>query len=285
MKIAITAASGQLGAAITQSVQQKVGEDQVIAVARTPEKVQQLGIEIRQGDYNQPEIMQKAFEGVDTVLLVSGNDFPELRIKQHIACIEAAKAAGVKKVVYTSIVGREKKNTFSDVIISNRETEKYLRASGLDWVIGRNSLYAEPDLDFVEYYLKTGKIVNSAGNGKCAYTTRDELAAAYTELITNEAHSQQTYFLGGNEAITQQELADIISEIYQRPVVFEDVEPEIYTRSSMERMGTYMGRIIGGIYEGIRQGAFNFMSDFEQIVGRPHITMREFYAKNKIDFE
>ncbi len=282
MKIAITAASGQLGRAIAESTVKKVGKEKVIAVARTPENVTHLGIEVRKGDYNDKPSLSMAFEGVDTVLLVSSNDFPQLRLQQHSNVINIAKEVGVKKIVYTSIVGKEKQNTFSEVITSNRDTEKYLRASGIDWIIGRNGLYANPDLEFVEYYVKTGKIVNSAGEGKCAYTTREELAEAYAELLSNDAHNQQTYFLGG-EAITQSELAQIISEIYQRTVVFEDMEPEAYTQSRMESMGTFMGRTIGGIYHGIRQGAFNFISDFEKVTGRKHITMQAYFSQNKVE--
>lgn len=282
MKIAITATSGQLGKSIAEATIIKAGKEHVVAIARTPENVAHLGVEVRKGDYNDISTLQLAFQDIDTLLLVSSNEFPELRLKQHSNVIDTAKELGVKKIVFTSIVGKEGQNSFSEVIKSNRDTEKYLRASGLDWVIGRNGLYAEPDLEFVEYYLKTGKIVNSAGEGKCAYTTREELGFAYAELLTNDEHNQQTYFLGG-EAITQNELAHIISDIYQRTVVFQDMDPEEYTRSRMESMGTFMGRIIGGIYHGIRQGAFNFMSDFESITGRKHMTMREYFSKNKIE--
>jgi NAD(P)H dehydrogenase (quinone) len=141
MKIAVTAASGQLGSAIVKAAVNLLSKDNVIALARTPDKAQHLGVEVRLGDYNEPETMAESLKGVDSLLLVSGMDAPEKRIGQHRNVIEAAKQAGVKKIVYTSVQGAEENTAFSPVIQSNRQTEQDVRESGLDWVIGRNGIY------------------------------------------------------------------------------------------------------------------------------------------------
>ncbi|MEM9986312.1 MAG: NAD(P)H-binding protein, partial [Bacteroidota bacterium] len=91
MKTAVTLASGQLGAAIAQQLVQQLGKDQVMGIARTPEKAAQLGIEIREGDYNHREHFDQALQGVDVVVIVSGNAHPQARIQQHRNVIEAAK--------------------------------------------------------------------------------------------------------------------------------------------------------------------------------------------------
>lgn len=106
MKIAVTAASGQLGAAIVEAVSRRVGLASVIAVARTPDKAKALGVEVRPGSYDDRRALTEAFAGVDTVLLVSGMDAPERRIVQHRNAFEAAKEAGVREMVYTSVQGR-----------------------------------------------------------------------------------------------------------------------------------------------------------------------------------
>ena len=108
MKIAITSASGQLGSAIVKQLKTDIGNDNIIGIARTPEKAKHLEIEIRKADYNSKEDFDAALKGVDVVLLVSGMDHPDNRIGQHINVINAAKEAGVRKIVCTSIIEKKR---------------------------------------------------------------------------------------------------------------------------------------------------------------------------------
>jgi len=184
MKIAVTAVSGQLGGEIAQALKPMLGGESIVGLARTPEKTQGLGIEVRPGDYDQPDQLAASLAGVASVLLVSGMDAPDKRIEQHRNVIEAARSGGVRKIVYTSIQGLEEGTGFSAVVQSNRQTEADVRASGLDWVIGRNGIYIEPDVEYVESYKAKGEIANCAGDRMCGYTTRRELAHAYARMLT-----------------------------------------------------------------------------------------------------
>ena len=197
MRVAVTAASGSLGKAIIRQLLKQLPSEQVIGVARTVEKAKDLGVEIRNGDYSIKEQFVEAFKGVDTVLIVSGMEAPDKRIIQHKGIIDAAIEVGVKKIVYTSIIGSDKGNAFSPIVASNRQTEKDVQNSGLNWVIGRNGLYIEPDIEYIENYKKDGKITNCADNGKCSYTTRDELAFAYSQMIIGDNHNGHIYNLAG----------------------------------------------------------------------------------------
>ena len=183
MKIAVTSASGKLGASIVKHLIKEIGKEHVVAIARTPERAKYLGVEVRKGDYNSREEFDIALAGIDAVLLVSGMDDPQKRIVQHRNVIEAAKTNGVKKIVYTSIIGAEKNNAFSPIVQTNRQTEKDVQNSGLNWVIGRNGIYIEPDLEYIENYVKAGEIKNCAGQGKCTYTSREELGYAYAKML------------------------------------------------------------------------------------------------------
>ena len=269
MKIAVTSANGQLGTAIVKQLIKEIGKENVIGIARTPEKAKHLGVEIRKGDYNNRQDFDKALQGVDRVLLVSGMDEPQKRIQQHRNVIEAAKQNGVQKIVYTSIVGDENKTAFSPVVQSNRETEKDVRTSGLEWVIGRNGIYIEPDLEYIDNYVKEGEIRNCAGNGKCAYTSREELGHAYTQLLLDAKHNGQVYNLAG-KAITQAELARIINQVYHTNLTYNPVSVEAYGKERKEALGDFIGTIIAGIYEGIKIGANDVDSDFQKAAGRPH---------------
>ncbi|WP_254843480.1 NAD(P)H-binding protein [Shewanella sp. UCD-KL21] len=122
MNIAVTAASGQLGAAIVKALLALGGSDNVIALARTVDNAKHLGVEVRPGDYDNLAELETSLDGIDTLLLVSGMEAPEARIPQHRNVIQAAKQAGVKKIVYTSVQGAEEGTAFSPVIQSNRQT-------------------------------------------------------------------------------------------------------------------------------------------------------------------
>lgn len=269
MKIAVTSVSGNLGSAIAKQLIQEVGKDNVTGIARTPEKAKHLGIEIRKGDYNSREQFNNALVGIEKLVLISGMDAPEKRIQQHRNVIKAAIANGVKKIVYTSIIGDEEKTAFSPIVKSNRQTEKDIQNSGLDWVIGRNGIYIEPDLEYIETYKKLGEIKNCAGDGKCTYTSRNELGYAYAKMLTEEKHSKKVYNLVG-EPITQAKLADYINQIYNTKLVFNSVSVEEYTNERKTELGDFIGTVIAGIYEGILNGVYNVNSDYEKAAGRLH---------------
>ncbi|MGJ8738601.1 SDR family oxidoreductase [Zobellia laminariae] len=269
MKIAVTSASGKLGASIVKHLVDLIGKENVIGIARTPEKAKHLGVEIRKGDYNNREDFNSALKGVDKVLLVSGMDEPQKRIEQHRNVIEAAKQNGVQKIVYTSIIGSETGTAFSPVVNSNRQTEEDVRNSGIHWINGRNGIYIEPDLEYIDTYVKEGEIRNCAADGKCGYTSREELGFAYAQLLYNDSLSDNTYNLLG-EAITQTQLAEYINEVYKTDLKYTSVSVEEYKKERQEALGEFMGTVIAGIYEGIRNGANVVPSDFEKVAGRPH---------------
>ena len=280
MKIAVTAANGQLGSAIAQQLIEDIGPDQVIAIARTPSKAEFLGIEVRKGDYNSRADFDAALRGVDAVLLVSGKDAPDKRIPQHRNVIEAAKANGLQRIVYTSIIGDEGGTAFNPIVKSNRQTEEDVRNSGLEWSIGRNSIYSEPDLAYLDNYIKKGKIWNCAGDGLCAYTHRKELAHAYSKMLREAQHHGQTYNLAG-EAISQAQLAELFNQVYGTQLFYEAMSVENYTESCKEELGDFLGTVIAGIYHGIRNGASNPPSHFEIAAGRPHKSMLQIMQEHK----
>ena len=152
MKIAVTAASGQLGTELIKATFALLTRDDVIGLARTPDKAKNLGVEIRPGDCNEKSALEKSLRSVDTLLLVSGMDDPNKRIKQHRNVIQAAQNSGVRKIVYISVQGADEEIAFSPVVQINRQAEQDICSSGLDWVVGRNGIYIEPDIDYIETY-------------------------------------------------------------------------------------------------------------------------------------
>lgn len=278
MTIAVTAASGQLGAAIVRAVQALDDDREVIGLARTPANAADLGVEVRPGDYSDVAPLTESLAGVDALLLVSGNEAPDERIQQHRNVLEAALAAGVEKVVYTSIQGPDEGSAFSPVVASNRQTEEDVRASGMRWAIGRNGIYIEPDVEAMPDYIAAGEVSNSAGEGRVGYTTRDELAHAYAHLLTDDTHDGNTYDLHG-ELLTQAQLVGHLNSAFGTDLTYRPVTVEEYRRDRIKALGDFMGTIIAGIYEGIRGGAHDRPSDYEAASGRPHTSWDAWFAQ------
>ena len=277
MRYAVTAVSGQLGQEIVRKLIERTDHASVIGLARTPGNATELGIEVRPGDYDQPDALRSSLAGVDALVLVSGMAPPEDRIGQHRNVIEAAKAAGIRKIVYTSIQGPEVGTAFSPVVQSNRQTEADIRASGLDWAIGRNGIYIEPDVEYIDSYRAKGEIANSAGDGKCGYTTRSELAHAYAALLTRNELIGQTFDLNGTQ-ITQAELTQYMNAAYGTSLTYRSMPAEDYVADRTAELGDFIGPIIGGIYDGIRRGAFDAPGDYETATGRPHQSWEDYFT-------
>jgi NAD(P)H dehydrogenase (quinone) len=269
MKVAVTTASGQLGSAIIRNLIPEIGKSQVTGIARSPEKADLQGIEIRKGDYNSYEDFIEALHDIDVVLLVSGMDAPDKRIGQHRNVINAAKKAGVRKIVYTSIFGEPGTSSFDAIVNSNRQTELDVRESGLQWSIGRNGLYIEPDVEYLETYKKEGAISNCAGAGLASYTTRDELAFAYTQMILHNDRNGRIFNLAG-DPITQSQLVSYINMAFGTDLVFKDMSPEAYLEHQQKVNGKFLGRIIAGIYMKIRNGEALMRSHYKEAAGRDH---------------
>jgi NAD(P)H dehydrogenase (quinone) len=280
MLTAVTAATGHLGAAIVNATSKLLGRENVIAITRSPLKAQALGVQVRQGDYNDGVEFERALEGVDAVLLVSGMDAPEKRIEQHRNVIGAAVVAGVKKIVYSSVQGAEEGNAFSPIIKSNRQTEEDIRTSGLDWAIGRNGIYIEPDVEYIDTYRKHGEIANCAGEGRCGYTTRPELAFAYARLLSEPSLEGNTYNLHG-EPITQEVLTSYLNGAFGTSLSYRSMSADEYKEERVAELGEFLGSVIAGIYDGILNGCFDNSSDYVAAAGREHQSWDAYFTAMK----
>ena len=206
---------------------------------------------------------------MDALLLVSGMAPPDERLEQHKRVINSAKRAGCCTLGLCRDRGDRAGWWLHPIQQASLATEEYLKQSGLGWSIGRNGIYIEPDLEYIDNYRRAGKIANCAGEGRCAYTCRPELALAYARMLTEQQHEEQTYVLAG-EPIPQKTLAACINEVFGAALEYESLTVEEYRRERQSALGDFLGAIIAGIYEGIRNGAMDVSSEFERVVGRPH---------------
>lgn len=281
MTIAVTAASGRLGHAMLRLLSTAPGTCDVVAVARNPDRVQVPGIEKRGGDYHSLDSMRAALRGVDTVVMISapvaggGSE----RISLHRNVIDAARQAGVRRVLFTSIIGngREMDTLFGATQRVNRQTETDLQASGLEWLIGRNALYLELDLIQMRKARETGVYSNPAGTGRCPYLTIDEIAFAYAKLAADESQTSQIYNITG-ETLTQAELLQEACEVFGLDVRYEIQSDDACIarfRKLMPERGEAVAHMLTGCFQSIRAGAFDVLSHFREAAGRPAKSVRE----------
>lgn len=225
MKIAVTGATGQLGQIVIEKLKQRVAVENIVALVRNPEKASGLGVEARAFDYTKPEGLVSALAGIDKLMLISGNEIGK-RLEQHTNVIEAAKKAGVKAIVYTSLLRAD--NSTLSLAGEHQETEKLLKASGIAYTILRNGWYTENYTGSVPGALAGGAFVGSVGEGKIASAARADYAEAAVVVLTSEGQEGKVYELAGDEAYTLTELAAEISKQTGKDIPYKDLSEDAY---------------------------------------------------------
>ncbi|MDX1561671.1 MAG: NAD(P)H-binding protein [Gammaproteobacteria bacterium] len=218
-QLLITGASGQLAQRVAELLLETVPAERLTLVSRNPGALatfEQRGVTVRRGDFAEPESLADAFAGADRMLLVSATDL-ERRTQQHGAAIDAAAAAGVRHIVYTSGLAPAAPNPAA-VAESHAATEEKLANVGISWTILRNSLYAEFQPVEAERAIESGKLVHNRGNGKVAYVSRDDCAAAAAAVLVSEGHDRAIYDITGPARYGAKDLARLYSEIGGKPV-------------------------------------------------------------------
>ncbi|GAA2163806.1 NAD(P)H dehydrogenase (quinone) [Humibacillus xanthopallidus] len=272
MKLLVTGASGHLGRLVVDSLLERgVPASDVVVIARTPESVADLaerGVEVRRADYDDRTSLDAALADVDRMLLVSGSAVGQ-RIAQHTNVIEAAKAAGVGFVAYTSITRADA----SDLVLAaeHRATEELLAASGLPHALLRNSWYLENYTGQVGTALEHGVVLGAAGTGRVSAATRADYADAAAVVLAGEGHEGQVYELGGDEAFTLGEYAAVLSRVAGREIAYRDLSVDEYT-AALVATGLPQGyaAVLADGDRGLAQGAlFTDSGDLSRLIGRP----------------
>lgn len=233
IKIGITGATGQLGRKVIENLKKQVSDAQIVALVRNPEKAEDLGVEARAFDYNQPDQMTEALKGISKLLLISGNEVGK-RFPQHKNVIDAAQKAGVPYIAYTSLLRAD--SSPLGLAPEHKETEAYLKASGLEYTILRNGWYIENYTMSIGGALQAGAVYGSAGDGKISAATRNDYAKAAVSVLTSDDHKNKTYELGGN-AFTMSDYAAEISKQSGKNIPYVDLPVEEYAKALEEKAG------------------------------------------------
>ncbi len=284
--IIVTGATGQLGRAIVEQLVRRVPADQIGVSVRDPARaadLEALGVRVRRGDFTDPASLRHAFEAARQVLVVSSNARASGgdTLAQHRAAIEAARAVGVERIVYTSQVASSPTSKFPPAL-DHAATEAMLRDSGLQWTALRHGFYGASALMMIGEGLKAG-VIAAPQDGKVAWTAHADLAEADAIFLTNGArHDGPTPPLTASEAHDLADLAAIASDLLGRPVARE-ILPDDQMRATMTARGAPPRAVdlVMGLYLASRAGEFATVDPtLERMLGRRPVGIRTLMANN-----
>lgn len=274
---AVTGATGPFGHHVVENLLDRgVASGDVVAIVRTPAKAADLaarGVDVRVGDYSRPETLPPALAGVNTLLLVSGSEVGQ-RIGQHAAVIDAAKAAGVGRILYTSALRAD--TTELAVAPEHKATEELILASGLPYAILRNGWYLENYTGRLAEYLSRGVIADAAGAGRVAAATRADLAEAAATAMLDDTAVAAVYELGGT-AFTMAELAAEITAATGTEVVHQNLTTaELIAALQDAGLDAGTAGFVASLDEAAVRGDLDTdRDDLPRLLGRPATSLRD----------
>lgn len=284
-KIAITGATGNYGYAVIEALIKKgVDKKSIYAIARDKIKaklLEELGINVIIGDYNDYQSMINAFSGIDKLLFVSSGEMKN-RAVQHKQVVKVAKKAGVKHIFYTSQIHEtdDPKSPIKFVMKSHLATEIAIMKSGMYYTILRNGLY----LDMLPLFLGKNVIENGiylpAGNGKIAFTLRKEMAEVAANILNSQGHKNKIYDVCGN-GVTFLEIAAIIHKITNKNITYVSPDLETFTKIVIDSgIPKEYAKMLGGFCLAAQQGELGGKnSKMEMLLDRKPTSTEEFLEK------
>lgn len=280
--IIVTGANGQLGRAIMERLLQRVPAARLGVSVRDPEQASALaerGVRVRRGTFEDPASLRHAFEGASHVLIVSVNTAGEAAVRQHEAALEAARAAGARRVVYTSHMGSNPASSFAPMR-DHAATEASLRSSGVSFTSLRNGFYAASGFMLLERALATGKLV-APEDGPVSWTEHGDLADAAVIALTDEARLEGvTPPLTASAALDLADIAAIASELVGRSITRVTVGDRAF-RDDMVSHGVPEPRadMLLGMFAASREREFAAVDPtLERLLGRAPMSMRQYLA-------
>lgn len=296
-RIVITGASGNYGRGLTDLLIEAGRAEDLILITRSPEKLADRagqGCTVRYGDFDKPETLAEAVQGAQKMLLISGTRVGA-RVVQHKAAIDAAAAAGVKHIAYTSFIGIDDPANPAEVRHDHIETERLIRASGMAWTMLRDAHYADSMIVMAgPGVMQSGQWVSNSGEGLEAMVWRDDCVASAAAVLLGEGHQGKIYNITGPELQTFREVAAIMAEVTGRPVTYvattDDEQYAMFDAMGIPRRPVD-DQSVGGIPwnsddmvsfgRAIREGFLELCTDdVERLTGRPARSVRALIEAN-----
>ena len=275
--IAITGATGQLGQHVIESLLKTVPASQIVAIVRNPAKataLSQQGITVRQADYSDEAAFTTALQGIDKLLLISSSEVGQ-RAPQHRNVINAAKAAHVKFIAYTSLLHAD--TSPLGLADEHVATEQMLAESGIAYALLRNGWYTENYLASAPAALEHGVFIGAAGEGKIASATRADYAAAAARVISEDGHAGKTYELAGDAGWTLSQLAAELAKQSGKKVVYQNLSEADFA-AALKGVGLPAGladMLADSDTGASKGGLFDDSHTLSKLIGRPTTSLSD----------
>ena len=281
MKVNIIAGSSELGRKTALVLIDKIGAENAIMTARSPEKLKSFlekGVEIRYGDYNNPDSLEKSFKNEEILILIPSISPPIKRVIEFQNALNAAKKNKVNRFILSSIFNITKgiDSTFM-MAPFYLYAESSLKLSGLEYTIVRNSWYSEVLLNEKENILE-----EPAGNGKTSYMGKDEMAKALAFTALDEKHVNKSYTLTSNKLLNYYEIADILSNIRKEKFSYKPMSKDEYKKKLMSMYGEqeYFADILISLYDATAKGEDEIINDdYKKITGEDPENIEDYLKK------
>lgn len=223
--ILITGATGNLGTSVIKQLEQHLNKDQFVLTSSKEASAVLLtnqGYQARIADFSNPSSLKQAFEGIEKLLLISTMD--QSRAEQHKQVIDAAKAQGVKHIIYTSLAIKDiNTSAVKDLMMSHFETEKHLIDSGLSYTILRNTMYADALTQILGPNALTQDINLPGGTGTVPYVLRREMGEATANLLVQAGHENKIYNITSPNSYSYADIAAALSALTGKSIAYQDI--------------------------------------------------------------
>ena len=281
--IFVSGANGQLARAVITTILE-AGRGSSLAVGTRDvesafaKELASNGVSVRLADYRVPDLMREALQGVDKALFIPTYDPNDVRLQQNLNALQAARAAGVRHVVYPSFINAESTRVEHSRLV-HFPTEQAIRASGLDFTILRHALYADILVGDLQQTLATGVLRRPGGKARCAYVARADLGASAAQVLMRDEPSGRVYSETMEQTYSGDEVAALMSTVFATPVRYEAVAAAEWPRFMHERWGVplELAKSTAGTMLAIEAGEFDLVSpDYREITGHPARSMHQF---------
>jgi NAD(P)H dehydrogenase (quinone) len=287
MSVIVTGAAGHLGRLVAEELLERIAPEDLILVTRRPQALADFrarGVDVRHGDFDDPASLPDAFAGGHRMLLI-GTDAVGRRVRQHRTALEAAVAAGVGHVAFTSIVNPVAGNPIGANAWEPGKTETMLRRSGLAWTVLRFGSFAELVLPPAATAVQNGQLVTNNGDGRIGLVSRRDCAAAAAVVLTTDGHDGRTYDITGPEALSPADLAGLYADLSGQAVKVVDLSDLMLTWV-LVGIGTPMRTAwdIAAFGRAVRRGYFDVVDPaFERLTGRAPVALRDVLVAHRAD--
>lgn len=287
-KLLVTGASGQLGQRVLAHLldTHNIEPSRIIATSRRPDALSQWaakGVQVRLADFDDPDALPVAFGNADRVLIISTDalDQPGHRLKQHKNAVQAARQAGARHLLYTSMPQPD--DSLIPFAPDHRDTEQAIRDSGLSWTLLRNSWYLENLLGSLPAAIESGRWFTAAGDGQVAQVSREDCARATAAALAAETPLEGVFDITGPELLTTAEMAAIASDVLERPIEAVAVNDEQLVQGMVDAgMPEAMAAFWATFDANTRAGKVAIRTDaVERLTGTPAQSLAAFLEQHK----